>query len=64
MTGDRVGGASCAIITSRTGVHGERAADYGAQLRLYARALEVIYRRPVTRRSLWFIHPRKLVDVP
>jgi ATP-dependent helicase/nuclease subunit A len=50
---DRVEGAAIA----------ERTAKYEAQLRLYAHALSGVYRVPVTRRLLWFIHPRQLVEV-
>lgn len=40
-----------------------RAGEYAAQLRLYARALSRIYGRPVTGRYLWFIEPRRLIEV-
>ena len=34
----------------------ERAAHYRGQLAAYARALEEIFERPVTRCVLWFLH--------
>jgi ATP-dependent helicase/nuclease subunit A len=41
----------------------ERAAHYEVQLRLYARALARIYRRPVTGAWLHFLAPQKSVEV-
>ncbi|MBM3847244.1 MAG: hypothetical protein FJ405_13295, partial [Verrucomicrobia bacterium] len=38
-----------------------RAEDYRAQLEIYARALEGIFGKPVTRRWVHFLHPGKTV---
>ncbi len=40
-----------------------RAAEYRVQLELYAHALTAIHRRPVTRRWLYFLTPRRWVAV-
>ncbi len=40
-----------------------RASEYATQLRLYAHALTAIYRRPVTRRWLFFLATRDLLPV-
>jgi ATP-dependent helicase/nuclease subunit A len=37
-----------------------RAASYGTQLRLYARAAAEVYSRPVSEASLVFLHPREI----
>jgi len=41
----------------------ERAQTYAAQMRLYARALERIYKRPVTRAALYFLTARRLEQI-
>lgn len=41
----------------------ERAAGYRPQIDLYARAAETILGRPVSRRLLYFLAPRKLVEL-
>lgn len=41
----------------------ERAAVYGAQLRVYAQALEAIWGKTISRRLLVFLEPRRIVPV-
>ncbi|HUU84293.1 MAG TPA: helicase-exonuclease AddAB subunit AddA [Phycisphaerae bacterium] len=41
-----------------------RAAEYGLQLRLYARAVARIWHRPVARCWLVFLTPRRIIEVP
>jgi len=41
----------------------ERARGYGPQLRIYAAALAAIWKKPVVRRALVFLEPRRVVEV-